>query len=143
MFVGDYAGKIDAKGRMIVPSQFRKNCEEGASFVLKQNVYDKALDLYPGKSWKEEVARFTENLNSYNRTHAKLIREYYRGTAEVTLDGSGRILLPKRLLDFAGITKAVIVAGVGEKMTIWDEQAYDATAMEQEDFEELVAKTLG
>lgn len=143
MLIGDYTGKIDAKGRMIVPSQFRKNCEEDETFVVKRNIYDKALDLYPGKAWKEEVVRFTEKLNPYNRTHAALLREYYRGTAEVVLDASGRILLPKRLLEFAGITKAVVIAGAGDKMVIWDEEAYRATTMTQEAFEDLVAKELG
>lgn len=143
MLIGDYTGKIDAKGRMIVPSQFRKNCAEDEIFVLKRNVYDKALDLYPAVAWKEEVARFSEKLNPYNRTHAALLREYYRGTAEVVLDGSGRILLPKRLLEFAGITKSVVVAGAGDKMVIWDEEAYEAATMPQDVFEDLVAKELG
>lgn len=142
MFVGDYTGKIDAKGRMIVPSQFRKYCDEGETFVVKQSIYDKALDLYAGQDWKEEVCRFTEKLNRYNPTHSALLREYYRGTAEVVLDGSGRILIPKRLLDFAGISKAVVVAGAGDKMVIWDEQTYKATEMTQEAFEDLVAKEL-
>lgn len=143
MFIGDYTGKIDAKGRLIVPSQFRKYCQEDETFVVKQNIYDKALDLYSGKAWKEEVTRFTEKLNPYNRAHAVLLREYYRGTAEVCLDGSGRILIPKRLLEFAGIAKMVIIAGVGEKIVIWGEESYRATEMTQEDFEDLVAKELG
>lgn len=143
MFIGDYTGKIDAKGRMIVPSQFRRHCEETETFVVKQNIYDKALDLYSGKAWKEELARFTEKLNPYNRSHAALLREYYRGTAEVGLDSSGRILIPKRLLGFAGITKTVIVAGAGDRIVIWDEAAYQATEMTQETFENLVAKELG
>ncbi|PVX50935.1 division/cell wall cluster transcriptional repressor MraZ [Balneicella halophila] len=143
MFIGDYTGKVDAKGRMIIPSQFRKNCNEGETFVVKQSIYDKSLDLFPAEAWKEEVARFTEKLNRYNRYHDKLIREYYRGTAEVSLDSSGRILLSQRLLDYAGIIKEVVVAGVGEKIVIWDKQSYDATEMTQEEFEDLIAKELG
>lgn len=143
MFIGDYSGKIDAKGRLIIPSQFRKNWEGEEAFVVKQNIYDKALDLYPANAWKEEVARFTEKLNPYNRAHAALIREYYRGTAEVFFDNSGRVLIPKRLLDFVGITKEVIVVGVGEKIMIWDKQEYEKSAMTQDSFEDLVAKELG
>ncbi len=143
MFVGDYSGKIDAKGRMIIPSQFRKNCLEEVSFILKRSIYDKSLDLYTGEAWKAEAKRLGEMLNSYNREHAALLREYYRGAVELNLDASGRILLPKRLLDFAEITKEVVIVGVGEKMVVWSEQNYESIAVAQGDFEELVGKILG
>ncbi len=143
MFVGDYSGKIDAKGRMIIPSQFRKNCAGVESFVIKKNIYDKALDVFPVTTWNEEVSRFRERLNPYNPKHAALLREFYRGTAEVSLDGSGRVLIPRRLLDFVNISKSVVIVGVGEKMVIWDEEIYESTQMSQGDFEKLVAEELG
>ncbi len=143
MFVGDYLGKIDAKSRLIIPSQFRKNCEGEDTFVVKRNIYDKALDVFPAKTWGEEVARFRERLNAYNPKHSALLREFYRGTAELTLDGAGRILMPKRLLESVGISKSVVVVGVGEKMVIWDEETYENSAMSQDDFEKLVMEELG
>ncbi len=104
MFVGDYSGKIDVKGRMIIPSQFRKNCVGVEQFVVKRSIYDKvkrsiydkALDVFPVTTWDEEVARLRERLNPYNPKHSALLREFYRGTAEVALDSAGRVLLPKR-----------------------------------------------
>lgn len=143
MFIGDYTGNVDAKARVIIPSQFRKNCKGTELFVIKRNVYEKALDLYPLEAWKEEVARFTAKLNPYNRLHTTLIREFYRGVAEVSLDSSGRILLPKRLMEYASIEKKVIVAGVGDKITIWDEATYEAQELSQDAFEDLLSKELG
>lgn len=143
MFIGDYTGKVDAKARIIIPSQFRKNCKGTESFVIKRNVYEKALDLYPLEAWKEEVTRFTAKLNSYNRLHTTLIHEFYRGVAEVSLDASGRILLPKRLMEYASIKKEVIMVGVGDKIIIWDEAIYEAQELSQDAFEDLLSKELG
>ncbi len=143
MFVGDYSGKIDAKGRVIIPSQFRKNCGGVEQFVVKRSIYDKALDVFPVTTWNEEVARLREKLNPYNPKHSALLREFYRGTAEVALDSAGRVLLPKRLLESVGISRSVVIVGVGEKMVIWDENIYEQSMMSQEDFEKLVTEELG
>lgn len=143
MFIGDYSGKVDVKGRMIIPSQFRKNCKGGERFVLKQNVFSQALDLYPYEEWAEELVRFKERLNFYNPAHSKLLIEYCRGVAEILLDKSGRILLPKRMVEYAGIEKCVVVVGAVEKIMIWDEKTYEAEQLSQTDFENLLVKTLG
>lgn len=143
MFIGDYSGKIDAKGRVIIPAQFRRNCEGGERFVLKRNVYDKALDLYLYRAWVEELERFQSRLNPYNRMHNTLLREYCRGTAEVALDASGRILLPKKLLAYAEVEREVVIAGLGDKMVVWSEAVYEKMALSQDEFEENFAKTLG
>ncbi len=92
---------------------------------------------------QKEAKRFSEMLNPYNREHAALLREYYRGAVELTLDASGRVLLPKRLLDFAEITKEIVIVGVGERMVVWSEQNYEAVAVAQDNFEDLVSKVLG
>lgn len=143
MFIGDYNGNMDAKGRLIIPSQFRKNCEGELRFILKKNIYDQALDLYPYKSWINEMETFRSKLNLYDKTHNTLLREYCRGTAEVSIDRSGRILLPKTLIEYAQIDKKVIIAGAGDKIVIWSKVIYESVALPQNDFEEILAKTLG
>lgn len=143
MFIGDYNGNMDTKGRLIIPSQFRKNCEGELRFILKKNIYDQALDLYPYKSWINEMETFRSKLNLYDKTHNILLREYCRGTAEVSIDRTGRILLPKNLIEYAQIDKKVIIAGAGDKIVIWSKFIYESVALPQNDFEEILAKTLG
>ncbi len=143
MFVGEYSVKIDAKSRLLIPSQFRRNCGGEEMFVVKKSLYDTALDVFPATEWKTEVERFKEQLKSFNPKHLAMLREFYRGTAELSLDNTGRILMPKRLLEAVGISKAVVLVGQGDKMVIWDEETYENSAMSQEDFEKLVMEELG
>ena len=84
-----------------------------------------------------------EKLNPYNKEHSKLLRAYYRGTAEVTLDASNRLLLPKRLLDLADIDKEICMSGQDKKIEIWSKAVYDSNGIDEEEFSNLAEKLLG
>ncbi len=144
-FIGDYTCKIDTKGRLVLPASLRKVLlAEGTSMlVVKKNVYEKCLDLFAQSEWEEQIARVKKRLNPYNREHAVLLREFFRGTAEVSMDSNGRLLLPKRLLDSVAITKEVVVAGQGGKMEIWDLDEYNKGALDEEAFMNTTSTILG
>ncbi len=144
-FIGDYICKLDSRGRVLFPSAFQKQMSMNSkdTFVLKKDVYEKCLILYTMEEWENQNKILRSKLNPYNREHSKLLRAYFRGTAEVKLDMSNRLLLPKRLLELAGITKEICMSGQDKKIEIWDKEVYDNMEIEQEVFGELAEKLLG
>jgi len=144
-FIGDYICKIDPKGRVLLPSAFKKQMPDNArdSFVLKKDIYEKCLILYTIDEWEKQNELLRKKLNPYNKEHSKLLRAYYRGTAEVTLDSSNRLLLPKRLLDLAQIDKEIYMSGQDKKIEIWSKELYDSIDIDEEEFGDMAEKILG
>lgn len=144
-FVGDYPVKADEKGRVLFPSAFKKQISESAGnrFVVKKDIFENCLNLYPYDEWERQVKIIRSRINPYKKEHAKFLREFYKGTAEISLDSSGRILFPKRLTDLVGISKEIILAGQDDKIEIWNKSAYDSQQMNEENFADLAEKLLG
>jgi MraZ protein len=128
MFIGEYHHSIDEKGRMSVPVKFRASLAEGA--VVTRGL-DRCLYLYPAKEW----ALLAEKLASLpigqadTRAFARLM---LAGAMDVDIDASGRILLPDYLRTYASLTKTVVVAGLYNRMEIWDEAAWASYAAQTE-----------
>lgn len=144
-FIGDYQCKLDAKGRVLLPSAFRKllNGDSEGRCVLRKNLHDKCLDLYPMKEWARQIEMVRSKVNPFNKKHSGFLREFYRGTAEVLIDNNGRILIPKKFFDFAGFRKNVTLAGQDDKIEIWDAEAYEKPALTDEEFSSLANEILG
>ncbi|MBU0766032.1 MAG: division/cell wall cluster transcriptional repressor MraZ [Bacteroidetes bacterium] len=144
-FIGDYPCRIDAKGRVVLPATFKKQMSQDARdrFVVKKDIFEKSLVLYPMDEWERQVALLRKKINPYNREHNKLLDAFYRGTAELLLDTSNRLLIPKRLLDKAGIKKEVILAGQDDRIKLWDKQVYEGREQDEDDFALLAEKILG
>lgn len=143
--VGDYQVKADSKGRIAVPSAFRKQLValgEG-EFVLRKDIFQNCLVLYPRTEWDKQVEYLRVKLNDFNRAHKKFKAQFFRDTAELSIDSSGRVLLPKRLLELAGISKEMILAGMDQTIEIWDKDVYDDNAMLEGDFADLAEDILG
>jgi MraZ protein len=144
-FIGDYSCKVDAKGRIAFPSAFKRQIREGIQegFVLKSDIFEKCLILYPIKEWERQNQVIRSKTNPYNKEHAKFLRMFFSGTAEVNLDASGRILVPKRLLDFAGISLEVVMAGQFGRIEIWDARQYGQVSRADDEFASMAEKILG
>ncbi len=144
-FIGDYTGKVDEKGRLTFPSSLKKQMSSASDdrFVVKKDIFEKCLVLYPMEEWERQNSLIRNRINPYNKEHNKFLRNFYKGTAEVVLDGNNRLLIPKRLLDLVGISKDVVLAGQDGKIEIWDKQMYDKVDESEEDFAELAEKIMG
>ena len=144
-FIGDYTCKADAKGRITFPSAFKKQVRSasGDRFVVKKDIFEKCLVLYPMEEWERQNEIIRKKLNPYNKEHNKFLRNFYKGTAELALDGNGRLLIPKRLLDQVEISREVIMAGQDGKIEIWAKHLYERIDESEEDFAELAEKIMG
>ncbi len=144
-FIGDYTCKVDNKGRVTLPSAFKRQVGEGISdgFVLKRDVFDKCLILYPMGEWERQNQLIRSKTNPYNKEHNRFLRMFYSGTAEVIPDSNNRLLLPKKLQDFAGIDDEVVLAGQFGKIEIWAADEYLSASRVEDDFAAMAEKILG
>jgi MraZ protein len=144
-FIGDYSCRIDPKGRVLLPSAFKRQMPADArdSFVVKKDIYENCLILYTIDEWEKQNELLQQKLNPYNKEHSNFLRAYYKGSAEISLDSNNRLLLPKRLLDSVGIDKDIMLSGQDKKIEIWPKEIYDSSNMKEEDFSNLAEKILG
>ena len=122
--LGEFDCTMDAKGRIRVPSGLLKQLgDEGQAFVMNKG-FEKHLTLYPQSIWDKTVKDF-ERLNMYDNSTRNFLRRFHNGATSVEIDDQGRILIPKRLGDYASIEKDVILNAYGDKIEIWDAVEYE------------------
>ncbi len=143
-FIGDYTCKVDNKGRVLLPSAFIKQLPAKTQdrFVVKKDIFENCLVLYPMQEWEYQNKLIRSKINPYKKEHNIFLRNFYRGTAELLLDSSTRLLLPKRLLSVVGIEKEIIMAGQDSKIEIWSKKAYDAIASGEDEFADLAERIM-
>ena len=143
--IGTYDCKVDAKGRLMMPSGMKKQLasilEDG--FVLRRSVFQPCLELYPMSEW-QTVMQKVNKLNRFKKKNNDFIRRFNAGAKMVDIDGSGRLLIPKDLIGFAGISKNIVISPAVNIIEIWDkdryEQAIDDAAI---DFADLAEEVMG
>jgi len=143
--IGTYECKADAKGRMMLPAALKKQLSPvmQKGFVLKRAVFQPCLELYPMSEW-ESLMQKVNKLNRFKKKNNDFIRRFTAGVKVVELDASGRLLIPKDLVAFAGISKELVVSSAVNIVEIWDKDNYekaidDATL----DFADLAEEVMG
>ncbi len=144
-FIGDYACKVDVKGRIIRPMAFKKQMPAGAPdhFVVRKDIFENCLVLYAIDDWNRQLEKIRKRMNPYNREHNMFLRNFFKGTAELTLDNNNRLLIPKRLLDLISATRDVTLAGQDGRIEIWSTAVYETIEMPGEEFAALAEKLMG
>jgi len=142
--LGEYEVRLDGKGRFRMPSGLLTQLGDWqrGNFVINRG-FEKCLVLYPEPLWNETTAEINE-LNLYNKKNRDFARYFFRGASEVTLDSADRILLPKRLAEYANIEKDMILSAYSGRIEMWAASELDKW-MEEEpgDFAELADEVLG
>jgi MraZ protein len=144
-FIGDYMCKVDVKGRIILPMAFKKQMPAGAQdhFVVRKDIFENCLVLYSIEDWNRQLDKIRKRMNPYNREHNMFLRNFFKGTAELSLDNSNRLLIPKRLMDLIGAERDVVMAGQDGRIEIWSAAVYDKIDMAADDFANLAEKLMG
>ena len=145
MFIGSFKYSIDSKGRISIPARLRKylNPDAGDTFVITRSTTARCLELYPMDQWKELTAEKLSKLNSFNPQEAQFIRMFLQEAAEDTLDTQARLLIPKNLIEFAGIQKEVLILGVVKKIEVWNPEIYEEYLSEyQTSFPEVAKEVM-
>ena len=115
----------------MLPAEFREQMGEQAEegFVLRPSLFDgsKCLDLFTRKDWDEQQEKLRSKFNIYNEEGIQALRFLNEGVRFVKLDASGRIQIPKDLMERGCLTKEVVVEALANKMEIWDKDRYQQT----------------
>ena len=144
-FIGEFSVKVDVKGRFAFPVALKKqiNQEQSYSFVVKEDMFEKCLVLFPMEEWERQNSIIRKKLNPFNKKHNLFLRSFAKGAAEVALDSNNRILIPKRLLDYANISKEIVLAGQNGKVEIWSKQNFDKIWEDDIDLDQLANEVIG
>ena len=145
MFRGVATFNLDAKGRMAIPAKFRQHldaCCEGR-LVVTIDHSDRCLQIYPFPEWEKVEQKLTA-LPSLQPQVRQLKRMLLGSATECEMDGNGRILLPAKLREFAGLTKSTVMIGQGNKFELWNERVWNSLMDEclAEDFGDILSSDL-
>jgi MraZ protein len=143
---GEHIGRVDAKGRFMLPVALKNqvNAALNEGFVVKRSIFSPCLELYPRSNWDEINRKIISKLNRFMKKHNDFIRAYNAGLKELEIDSTGRILIPKDLAVFAGISGDIVVAAKMDCIEIWDKARYDGAVSEtQTDISGLAEEILG
>ena len=139
MLIGEYQHSIDPKKRLAVPSKFR---DELKKKVVITRGLDKCLFVYPMKVW-EELAGKLGTMPVGEAATRSFIRLMLAGAIDVEVDKQGRILIPDFLKEYAGLNKNVTIAGVYNRLEIWDEKKWTEYKKGAEKNSDEIAEQLG
>ncbi len=143
--IGTYECKVDAKGRLMVPSALKKQLipmlQDG--FVLKRSVFQPCLELYPMAEWNVLMTKIN-GLNRFKKKNNDFIRRFTAGVKTVEVDANGRLLIPKDLVSFAGINNEIVLSSAINIIEIWDKDKYENTIdASADDFADLAEEVMG
>lgn len=139
MLIGEYLHTLDAKKRLSLPAKFRK--EVGKKVVVTRGL-DSCLFMFPLATWKG-IAEKLETLPMGQSDTRGIARFILSGAVETEVDQAGRILIPEYLKEFADLRSRVVLAGVSDRVEIWNDKTWEEYKHRIEVGAEKMAQTLG
>lgn len=135
-FIGNIEAKTDSKGRVFLPACFRRILQAGGcdKVMLRKDVYQDCLVLYPEESWNEQLNLLRGRLDKWNAKHQMIFRQFVADVEELSIDSNGRVLLPKRYLGMAGIKQEVRFIGMDDTIEIWAKEKLEEPFMAPDEF---------
>ena len=143
--LGVYECKMDAKGRVSVPSSLKKQLISigTAGFVLKRSVFSKCLELHTQKEWID-LTNSIKKLNRFVQKNNEFIRIFHAGIKQVEMDSAGRILISKDLIGFTNLKNTIVFSATPFGLEIWNQSDYEkAVSVENTDFAKLTEEVMG
>ena len=138
MFLGEYQHAIDDKGRISIPVKFRHALKAGA--VVTRGL-DRSLVIYAMKEWNVLAKRLAALPISEPNSRA-FARLMLAGAMDVHVDAQGRIPIPEYLRLYAGLQKSIVVAGLFNRLEVWDADTWAATQAKTENESNAIAEHL-
>ena len=141
-FLGNIDAKTDAKGRVFIPASFRKILQTSGNtcLILKKDIFQDCLILYPETVWNDELEKLRERLSIWNEEQQNIFRQFIRDVEMLEIDSNGRVLIPKRYLQMAGIISDIRFMGMFDKIEIWSKDNSEKTKMDADSFKRGIEK---
>lgn len=122
-FRGQYEHSLDAKDRITIPARFRAALAEGV--VLAQGL-EPCVEVYSESAYSDVEKRFLADLNPFDRRGRRTQRRFHARSEDETLDSAGRVRIPRRLIEHAGLEGGCVIAGVMNRLEIWNPERWAA-----------------
>lgn len=139
MFIGEYSHTMDEKGRVAIPSKFRRDLEKGA--VVTRGL-DRCLTIYTAEEWEKLASRLA-NLPMTSANTRAFSRLMLAGAMDVSLDAQGRVIIPDYLREYAGLGKKLVLAGLYNRMEVWEADKWNEFKSRSEVASADIAEKLG
>lgn len=141
-FLGNMDAKVDSKGRAFIPAAFRKilQSDEVTRLVMRKDIFQDALVLYPESVWNDKLDNLRERLSSWDEEQQNIFRMFVLDAELLEMDANGRVLIPKRYMQLAGIASDVRFVGVDYTIEIWAKNKLDKPLMSSDDFKKGMQK---
>lgn len=123
-FTSEFECKLDAKGRLVLPSRIKAQLPDGSMEVVIRRGFEPCLILYPVVEFKKVFSKIS-GLSEFNEEYRKLQRNFLSGVVTVELDNNGRLLIPRNLLTYAQLDKDALLVGIGSKVELWNPAVYE------------------
>ena len=135
-FAGTYSATIDDKGRVVLPSAFKKEMGEMAlePLVIEKSLHKETLDIHPNKYWQERVKAFKVDLDPFDEDDDSMLQFFYQNFVKITMAANGRINLPADYLKYANLEKGVQFIGMGESIRLIAVTTSDKNTMTKAEF---------
>lgn len=135
-FIGSSDAKADSKGRVFLPANFRHAMQNAGeeSMVMRKDVFQDCLVIYPETIWKEQLATLRTKLSRWNRHEQQIFRQFAADAEILTADTNGRILLPRRYRELVGINMDVRFIGMDDTIEIWAREKVEVPFIAPEEF---------
>ncbi len=135
-FTGTYNATIDDKGRIVLPSAFKKEMGELAlePLIIERNLFKECLDIYPERFWKDRVAAFKSTLDPFDEEDDAFLQFFYENFIKVGMAANGRIHIPSEYLNYGKLKKSVRLIGMGLSIRLWDTGEYENERMDKSTF---------
>lgn len=143
-FIGEYECKVDGKGRLLMPARLKKQLPPDAQQGLIINrSFDQCLVLFTRLDWDQEIQKLV-GLNLFSKKDRQFFRLFNNGAQEITFDPNDRILIPKRLMEYAAIQSDVVLFAYDNRIEVWSKEVYDQEMdLDPEDFSALAEEVMG
>lgn len=144
-FLGNIDAKTDTKGRAFLPATFRKvlNASGEESLILRKDIFEPCLVLYPQSVWNQRMDALRKRLSRWNKYDQMIYRQFVTDVEIITLDNSGRFLIPKRYLKMVNIDQQIRFTGMDDCIEIWATGDSEQPFMAAEEFSKAMEETMG
>ena len=144
-FLGNIDAKTDTKGRAFLPATFRKvlNAFGEESLILRKDIFEPCLVLYPQSVWNQRMDALRKRLSRWNKYDQMIYRQFVTDVEIITLDNSGRFLIPKRYLKMVNIDQQIRFTGMDACIEIWATGDSEQPFMSAEEFSKAMEETMG
>jgi len=140
-FIGKYEAKADVKGRIFIPSAYRKLLPDGEreKVVMRRDAENECMILYPEHVWNAKVEQLKATLDEWNPTDQMLLMQFVADAEWLDIDSQGRILIAKRHLQSISVENSeLLFVGMIDRFAVWGKNRYEQSKMSQTDFAKIL-----